>query len=86
MLVLCGPSKTGKTMWARQCPGPQRHSGIVGASLMFNIPGVHSFGIDEFQVVHFCECTLHTLDLGVAQRFSATAMVRALKIFNKNAI
>jgi len=58
---------------------PRVDSGIVGVSLMFNIPGVHSFGIDEFQAVHFCECTLHTLDLGVAQRFCGTAMVRALK-------
>jgi len=51
---------------------------------MSNIPGVHSFGIDHFEVVHFCECTLHTLDLGASQRFCATAMVQALhcNIFN----
>jgi hypothetical protein len=58
---------------------PRKESGISGASLMFNIPGVHSFGIDWFEVQHFCECTLHTLDLGVAQRFCGTAMVQALQ-------
>ena len=54
-------------------------SGIVGVSLMTNIPGVHSFGIEHFEIQYFCECTLHTLDLGVAQRFCGTAMVRALR-------
>ena len=55
------------------------NSGLVGVSLLFNIPGVHSLGIDGFEIVHFCECTLHTLDLGVAQRFCGTAIVKALK-------
>ena len=48
-------------------------------SIIFNIPGVHSLGINGFLCSFFCECTLHTLDLGVAQRFCATAMVCALK-------
>ena len=47
--------------------------------MLFNIPGVHSLGIDDFETRGMAECTLHTLDLGVAQRFCATAMVRALK-------
>jgi len=58
---------------------PRAESGIAGVSLLFNIPGVHSFGIDHFEVRYFCECTLHTLDLGVASRFCGTAMVLALQ-------
>jgi hypothetical protein len=56
----------------------RKESGISGVSIMFNIPGVHSFGIEHFEVVNFCECTLHTLDLGASQRFCATAMTQAL--------
>ncbi len=58
---------------------PRKESGLVGVSLLINTPGVHSLGIDGFQIGHFCECTLHTLDLGVAQRFCGTAIVKALK-------
>jgi len=58
---------------------PRKQSSISGVSLLFNIPGVHTFGIDHFEVLHIAECTLHTLDLGLAQRFCATAMVKALK-------
>jgi uncharacterized membrane protein YeaQ/YmgE (transglycosylase-associated protein family) len=58
---------------------PRKESGIVGVSLLWNVPGVHSLGIDDFEVRCMAECTLHTLDLGVAQRFCGTAMVRALK-------
>lgn len=58
---------------------PRLESGIVGVSLLFNIPGVHTFGIDGFEIVHFAECTLHTLDLGIAQRYCATTMVKALR-------
>ena len=54
-------------------------SSLSGVSMLFNIPGVHSLGIDHFLVRYFCECTLHTLDLGVAQRFCGTAMVLALQ-------
>lgn len=53
-------------------------SGIAGVSLLFHLPGVHSLGIDSFEIKGMAECTLHTLDLGVAQRFCGTAMVRAL--------
>ena len=58
---------------------PRKASSAVGVSLMFNVPGVHALGINHFEVVHFCEDT-HTLDLGVAQRFCATAMVTGLRL------
>jgi hypothetical protein len=58
---------------------PRKESGLSGVSLMWNVPGVHSLGIDWFEVQYFCECTLHTLDLGVSQRFCGTAIVRALR-------
>jgi hypothetical protein len=58
---------------------PRKDSGIIGVSTLISIPGVHSLGINGFTVLGFAECTLHTLDLGVAQRYNATAMVRALK-------
>ena len=58
---------------------PRKESGIVGVSIMWNIAGVHSLGIDHFEVISFCECTLHTLDLGLAQRFCGESMVTALK-------
>ena len=46
---------------------PSTANSIVGVSLVINIPGVHNLGIEGFQIEHFAECTLHTLDLGVAQ-------------------
>jgi len=57
---------------------PRKASGINGVSVICNIPGVHSQGIDGFDIAYFAECTLHTLDLGIAQRFCGTAMVKAL--------
>ena len=56
----------------------RKDSNIAGVSLLMNIPGVHNLGIDGFEVGHFADCTLHTLDLGVSQRFCATVMVHAL--------
>ena len=57
---------------------PRKDSSIVGVSLVCNILGVHSLGIDHFMIEHFADCTLHTLDLGVTQRYNATAIVQAL--------
>jgi hypothetical protein len=57
---------------------PRRESGVSGLSIMFNVPGVPSLGIDHFEVNHLAECTLHTVDLGIAQRFCATSIVKAL--------
>ena len=48
---------------------PSTANSIVGVSLLINIPGVHNLGIEGFQIEHFAECTLHTLDLGVAQYY-----------------
>jgi hypothetical protein len=40
---------------------------------------VHSFGVDGFTIEDFPDCTLHTLDMGVAGRFVGTAMHHALR-------
>ena len=58
---------------------PSRDSGLSGISLIINIPGVHRLGVDHFEVTNFAECTLHTIDLGVAQRFCGTSIVTGLK-------
>ena len=52
---------------------------MSGSSLIINIPGVHRLGVDHFEVDNFAECTLHTIDLGVAQRFCGTSIVTGLK-------
>jgi hypothetical protein len=36
-------------------------------------------GIPGFTVSSFCDCTLHTLDMGVSARFCGTAMMLAIK-------
>ena len=41
--------------------------------LVFNIPGVHNLGIDGLSLESFVDCSLHTIDLGLAQRFVATS-------------
>ena len=55
------------------------NSGIANSSIMFNIPGLHNLGVDHFEMRHFVDCTLHTLDLGVGQRYIATCFVHLLR-------
>ena len=43
--------------------------GIAGVSLMYDLPDVHSFGVDHFTIERFVDCTLHTLDLGVTGKW-----------------
>ena len=45
---------------------------------MFNIPGVHDLGIDDFEITMMVDCTLHTLDLGVAERYNGEAVKHML--------
>ena len=42
---------------------------------MFNIDGLWAFGVDHFRIEFFVDCILHTIDLGVLQKFSG-AVVR----------
>ena len=56
----------------------KQDSGISGVSILWNIPGVHEFGILGCEISYLCDCTLHTIDLGVAQHFVAIACVVAL--------
>jgi hypothetical protein len=59
-------------------------SAIAGVSLMWNIVDAHQLGIDYFEIVFFVDCTLHTVDLGVAPRYCGHAIRCALRnnIFN----
>ena len=47
----------------------KKDSAIAGVGLIFNIPGVHNYGIDHFQLPYLVDDPLHTLSLGVSQRF-----------------
>ena len=48
---------------------PSKKSGIVGSSILWNIVAVHMLGIDHFRIEFIVDCVLHTIDLGVAQRY-----------------
>ena len=56
------------------------NSGLSGFSLLWNTPGVFSYGVPGFQIEYFCDCTLHTLDLGVSPRYVATCIYKALQL------
>ena len=57
----------------------QQSSCITSVSLMWNVPGVHNLGIDHLVITYIADCTLHTLDLGVAQRYCGHAIRCALR-------
>ena len=57
----------------------KKSTGYAGCSVMFNIPGVHNHGVDHFRLEYFVDCLLHTVDLGVAQRFIGTALLLILR-------
>ena len=40
---------------------------------------VHAHGIPGFTIERFCDCTLHTLDMGVSSHFCGEAIVTALR-------
>ena len=46
---------------------------------MWNIAGVHQFGINHFTLDMFVDCTLRTIDLGLAQRYCGHAIRCALR-------
>ena len=46
---------------------------LAGPSLMYHIPGMHSYGVDHFTIERFVDCTLHTVDLGVAAKWHGSA-------------
>jgi hypothetical protein len=50
---------------------PSSTSPCVGVPLIFHVPGVHSVGIDHLDITYFADCVLHTIDLGLSQRFVA---------------
>ena len=52
---------------------------LSGSSVLWDVPGVHSYGIKHFECTRFTECILHTLDLGVAPRYVAFTMLLALR-------
>lgn len=58
----------------------QRESGIAGMSLMWDVPGVHSYGIKYFTLERFVDCTLHTIDLGVIQRWIGESLMMLLRL------
>ena len=47
----------------------EKQTGIAGVPWIINIPGLHSYGIKGFRIEYFVDCTLHTLDLGLLQRW-----------------
>ena len=57
---------------------------FTGVSLLWDVDGVHAFGIKHFQVGYFVDCILHTVDLGVAQRACGHSMLCLLRnnVFN----
>ena len=47
----------------------QKNSCFSGCPLVFNIPGIHKYGIEHFELRYFRDCVLHTLDLGIIPRW-----------------
>ena len=63
-----------------------RKSALGGMPLMFNIEGICDCGVDGFELQHFVDCVLHTMDLGISQRMVASgflALIRA-NVYNSN--
>ena len=48
---------------------PSQQSAIAGVSVMFNVEGLHNYGVNFFSIEFFVDCILHTVDLGIAQRY-----------------
>ncbi len=47
--------------------------------MFWHVPGVHDFGIDHFTSERMVDDSLHTLALGVEQRYVGKCMVVALE-------
>ena len=47
---------------------------------MWDIPGVHNYGIKYFQVTMYVNDILHCLDLGMTQRFTGLACCKMLEL------
>ena len=54
-------------------------SPLAGVALLWSVPGVHSYGIDHVRLEHLVDDTLHTLALGVYQKFAGLCLAQALK-------
>ena len=57
----------------------QKPSCIQGVSLLWHVPGVHEFGIDHFSCERMMDCGLHTMALGIEQKFVGKCMMTALQ-------
>ena len=47
---------------------PEENTPFIGIPVMWDVEGVHEFGIKHFRIDFFVDCILHTVDLGLAQR------------------
>ena len=49
-------------------------SALVNVSLFWDVPGIHTFGIKHFTLNCFTNCRLHTVDMGVGQRWAGESL------------
>ena len=63
------------TVWYFR-PGPHAHTGV---SLLWNVPGVHNYGIEHFTLDRMVDDVLHTLALGTEGKYDGEVLVEALR-------